>query len=437
MAEALSMLDDGRAPGQAAQRSRKPGKSQAQRRWVLPSIAVAIAPLRNLTSRPEQQFLVGDFTDRLVIGLFRSCRGFTFTWVPGERRWTPDLSPPDPSELKYVVSGSVQPGSSHGMLRANLRISEPATADYLWACRQEFRPEDLISIQTEVTAQISRVLHMLVVHEASRRTFITSDTELGVTECLARANAAFKGEFRPDLSAEAQKWFLSALARDPCNVEALVGVALTCQHFASSPWWGDARAAAAASDFGREAVAIALEFEPGHASAKCIQGMLLSAAGRLKEAASAFRQALAMDRGLASAHAFGGYNAALLGEAWETAQAIERAMHLDRTDRRRSIFFFGGFAELLLGRAHEAIVLLQKSLERNPTHGSAQLFLVAALSLTGQHCEAASMADSFRQQYVESPANAFEQFWLSRSASPVYRAQVYRLFENIRVLSAA
>jgi tetratricopeptide (TPR) repeat protein len=279
---------------------------------------------------------------------------------------------------------------------------------------------------------------MLVLQEASRRASASLDAELGVTECLARANAALKGEFRADLSAEAQKWFLAALARDPCNVEALVGLALTCQHFASSPWWGDARAAAAASDFGRETVAMALEFEPGHASAKWIQGMLYSAAGQLKEAASAFRQALALNQGLASAHAFGGYNAALLGEAWETAQAIERAMHRDRTDRRRSIFFFfGGFAELLLGRAHEAIVLLQKSLELNPTHGSAQLFLVAALSLTGQHCEAASMAETFRQQYLQSPANAFEQFWLSRSASPIYRAQVFPLFEKIQALSAA
>ena len=267
---------------------------------------------------------------------------------------------------------------------------------------------------------------------------MTLGAGIEVTECLARANAALKGEFRADRSAEAQKWLLVALARDPRSVEALVGLTLTFQHFASSPWWGDARAAAAASDFGREMVTMALEFQPGHAFAKCIQGMLYSAAGRLNEAASAFRQALAMDHGLASAHAFGGYNAALLGEAWDTAPAIERAMHLDRTDRGHSIFFvFGGFAELLLGRAHEAIVFLQKSLERNPTHGSAELLLVAALSLTGRHCEAASMADAFRQQYLQTPANAFEQFWLSRSASPAYRAQVYPLFESIRVLSAA
>jgi TolB-like protein/Tfp pilus assembly protein PilF len=432
------MPDRGGASRQAAQRSRKPGNSLPQLPCLVPNSAVGLAPLRNLTGDPEHQFLVDGFTDRVVTELFRCCRGFSFSWLPGERRWTPGLSLPNPFELKYVISGSIQGGNSRGMLRANIRISDAVTADYLWAARQEFRPERLALIQTEVTEQISRLLHMLVVHEASRRTSMTSDAELGVTECLARANAALKGEFHADLSAEAQKWFLTALARDPCNVEALVGLALTCQHFASSPWWSDARAAAAASDFGREAVTTALEFEPRHALAKCTQGMLYSAAGQLKEAASAFGQALAMDQRLASAHAFGGYNAALLGKACETAQAIERAMHLDRTDRRRSIFFFfGGFAELLLGRAHEAIVLFQKSLERNPTHGSAQLFLVAALSLTGQHSEAVSMANSFRQQYRDSPANAFEQFWLSRSASPAYRAQVYPLFESIRALSAA
>jgi hypothetical protein len=65
MVKASDMPDDGRATRQAAQRSRKPRKSQPQWPWLRPSIAVAIAPLRNLTSHPEQQFLVDDFTDRL------------------------------------------------------------------------------------------------------------------------------------------------------------------------------------------------------------------------------------------------------------------------------------------------------------------------------------------------------------------------------------
>ena len=61
---------------------------------------------------------------------------------------------------------------------------------------------------------------------------------------------------------------------------------------------------------------------------------------------------------------------------------------------------------------------------------------MAALCLTGQHREAAGMAESFRLQYSESPAGAFEQLWLSRSTSPVYRAQVYSLFEKIQALGA-
>jgi len=86
-------------------------------------------------------------------------------------------------------------------------------------------------------------------------------------------------------------------------------------------------------------------------------------------------------------------------------------------------------------RAHEAAIsLLRKSLDRNPSHGSAQLLLMAALSQTGGRREAASMAESFRRQYPAYPAHAFEQLWLSRSTSPVYRAQVYPLFESVSAL---
>jgi tetratricopeptide (TPR) repeat protein len=158
----------------------------------------------------------------------------------------------------------------------------------------------------------------------------------------------------------------------------------------------------------------------------------------LEEAARAFEQALAMDQGLGLAHGFAGYNAALLGRADKTLPAIERAMALDPTERRHSIwFFFAGFAELLLGRGEMAVALLEKSLRRSPTYGSAQLFLMAAQSLLGRPVEAARLAGSFREQYPEYSASVFERLWLSRSASPTYRAQVQPLFERIRGLGIA
>ena len=400
---------------------------------LLSSIGVAVAPLRNLTGDPEQQYLVEAFTDDLVTDLLRHGRGLSLKPIADERGILGNLGEAERG-FEYVVTGSAQ-RSSPGMLRVNMRITDAATAEYLWAGRHEFRPEDLAPIQTKITRRISRELHVLLLQEASRRASVTADAQLGINECLARAQATLKGELRAELSAQAQQWFLAVLARDPRNVEALVGLARTCQYLVSNPWWGDPRAAAAASDLGREAVAIALALAPGHAFAKCTQGMLCSAAGQLEEAAQAFDQALAMDHSLGLAHGFAGYNAALLGRTSETLPAIERAMRLDPTDRRHSIwFFFGGFAELLLGRVEAAVALLEKSLERNPSYGSAQLFLMAALSLLQRPDAAARLAASFRGQYPEYPANAFEQLWLSRSPSPTYRAQVQPLFEQIRSL---
>jgi tetratricopeptide (TPR) repeat protein len=254
-------------------------------------------------------------------------------------------------------------------------------------------------------------------------------------ECLSSAATALGGELRADLTADAQRWYLAALADDPRNLEALVGLARTCQELVSNPWWGDPLAASLAPDLGREVVAIALDLAPGAADAHCVQGMLHSAAGELDEAAVAFKRALAMDHGLAIAHGFAAYNAAFLGSAGNTLPAIERAMRLDQADRRHSIwFFFGGFAELLIGRTEASIALLRKSLERNNTYGSARMFLIAALSLSGRYREAAEAAALFRQQYPDGPAGACEQLWLSRSRSATYRAQILPIFDAIRSL---
>jgi TolB-like protein len=411
------------------------GRSLPQWPCLLPRIVVGVAPLRNLTGAADRQGFVEDFTDHLVADLFRDCRGLSFAWIADEQRCVGSHPPQNPPDVSYVVSGSVQRGSSEGALRINIRISDAATADYLWAGRQEFWPEDVAEIRTEITRQISRVLHILLLRMVSRRALIGLRTELPIDECLSRATNALKGGVQARQTVEAQSWYLAALAGETRNVEALSGLALTCQLLVSEPWWGDPRATAAAADLGREAVAMALDLEPGNPRARSCQGMLYSAAGRLQEASAAFTQALAMDKRLASAHAFAGYNAALLGRARETLPAVERAMYLDRTNRRHSIFyFFGGFAELMLERTEVAIALLCKLLELNSNFGPAQLFLMAALSLAGRHNDAVLTAESFRRQHFENPAHAFERLWLSRSASTVYRAQVYPIFERISAL---
>ena len=105
-----------------------------------------------------------------------------------ERRVAGSAAPAAERGLEYLVTGSAQ-RSSPGMLRVNMRITDAATTEYLWAGRHEFRPEDLAPIQTKITRRISRELHVLLLQEASRRAAVTADAELGVNEYHARAKA--------------------------------------------------------------------------------------------------------------------------------------------------------------------------------------------------------------------------------------------------------
>jgi len=330
---------DVEAAASAATREATPGW-----RCLRSRIAVAVAPLRNLTGDTGQNRLGEVFTQDLISELVEYGRGFSVQRPSaGLGRIGRNDGSTEP-ECRYLVTGSVQQGGSE-MLRVNVQIANTETSEYLWAHRYEFGAQEPTLSKTKIIRRISRELHLLLLREEINRASLDLASEPELDECLSSAATALEGELRPDLTAEAQRWYLAALADDPRNVEALVGLARTCQELVSNPWWGDPLAASVASDLGREVVAIALNLAPGAADAHCVQGMLHSAAGKLDEATLAFERALAMDQGLAIAHGFAAYNAAFLGSAGDTLPAIERAMRLDRADRRHSIwFFFGGFA---------------------------------------------------------------------------------------------
>jgi TolB-like protein len=416
---------------------------------VLPSIAVGVVPFRNLTGDTRQQPLVEGLTDGVVTHLFRRCRGFSLAWAADEPHGAADIGTPDPTGTRYLVTGSVLRSGAR-MLRVNMRIRHGVTGEYLWAGRHEVHQDHLASIHQDIAQKISRELKILLLEAASRDAIVGLGADPGVEEALSRAAMPLRGGIvRAELIAEAQRWFLAALASDPRNPQALSGLAFTCQNLVSNPCWADARGVAAAFDIGNEAVAIALELEPGNAFATWIQGMLYSAARDVEQAAAAFRETLTLDPmahvhawdGYNMAHAYGwdGYNKVFLGHAEETLPAIERAIRLHNPSAGEfsTWSFFGGFAELLLGRTEAAIALLNTSLQHNPTHTNSQFFLMAALLATGRRGEADLMQASLRRHYPGYSVKAFERLWLSRSASPVYRAQVYPLFANIWALGAA
>src|SRR5712671_2043569 len=111
-----------------------PGPGTTRLSWpcLLSSIAVAVAPLRNLTGDPEQQYLVDAFTDDLVTDLLRHSRGLSLKPIAEERGALGTLPREAERGCEFVVTGSAQ-RSTPGMLRVNMRITDAATTEYLWA----------------------------------------------------------------------------------------------------------------------------------------------------------------------------------------------------------------------------------------------------------------------------------------------------------------
>ena len=105
---------------------------------LLPSIAVAVAPLRNLTGDPEQQYLMEAFTDDLVTDLLRHGRGLSLARIADERRAGDTPSRIAGSEIEYVVTGSAQRAGQQ-TFRVNVQVTDAVTAEYRWARRYEVR----------------------------------------------------------------------------------------------------------------------------------------------------------------------------------------------------------------------------------------------------------------------------------------------------------
>src|SRR5205085_9047203 len=117
-----------RSPGRRAPpQVDAPNQGTAKPRWpcLLPNIAVAVAPVRNLTGDPDQQYLVEAFSDELVTDLLRNGRGLSLRPLGEDRRSLDNGNRISERGYDYIGTGSAQT-SAPGLLRVNMRRTDAA-----------------------------------------------------------------------------------------------------------------------------------------------------------------------------------------------------------------------------------------------------------------------------------------------------------------------
>jgi tetratricopeptide (TPR) repeat protein len=178
--------------------------------------------------------------------------------------------------------------------------------------------------------------------------------------------------------AEARHLFERALALNPADLSALIGIA-NVDIAAALSFSPDDRAARLAA--AETALKEALCFGPENAVAHLCLGIVQIHTDRAIQGIRECERALELNRNLVNAHGHIGYAKILLGRAEETEAHIEEALRLSPRDVHVYLWcMYAGAAKLYLGKEEETAPWLRRSIEINRSFAFSHFLLAAALA---------------------------------------------------------
>ncbi|MGY3507012.1 MULTISPECIES: winged helix-turn-helix domain-containing protein [unclassified Bradyrhizobium] len=391
-------------------------------------LSIVVLPFANLSGDPEQDYFVDGVTENLttdlsrISGSFVIARNSAFSYKGKSvdvRQVGRELN------VRYVLEGSLQRSSKR--LQVNVQLVDAETANHLWADRFERPIADLFDMQDEIVSRLANTLDVqLVVAEARRaeRSLHTDALDLAFQgyACL------YKGP-TPTHLALARDFLERALAIDPGNIRAMVGLAIVDFRMAVTLLTENKTALLSAA--ATNAVK-ALSLAPDDTSAHLVLGGVYIMTNRAAQGIAECERVLAIDRNSAWAHSAIGVAKIHMGRAAETEGHILEAFRLSPRDTLAHQWMdFVGTAKMHLGADAEATDWLRRSIEANRNYPTAHFALAAALGLLGSLDEARAAA---KAGLALDPGFTMRRFRFgSSSDNPTYLAGRARVCEGLRL----
>jgi TolB-like protein len=402
----------------------------AQRAFSPPRLSIVVLPFVNLSGDPEQDYFVDGVTESLTTDLSRINGAFV---IARNTAFTFKRKPFDVKKLgrelniRYVLEGSVQRGSNR--LRVNVQLIDTEIGNHLWAERFDKPIADLFDMQDEIVSRLANTLNTeLFSAEAQRAERLTHPDAM---DLVFQGRAWFNKGLTPDCMARARSFFENAMALDPGNVEAMVGLArvdVTAGGGLITDDWS-ARVAAAETTITKT-----LSLAPNHALAHLVLGAVLIFTNRVAQGMAECEQALALDRNLAGAHALIGHAKFLLGRGAETEAHINEAFRLSPRDILAHRWFLSiGSAKRQLNADAEAVVWLRRSLDANRNYSIAHFVLAAGLARLGELDEARANVQAGLALDPSFTIRRYRDIASAWSDNPTYRAGRERVIEGMRL----
>jgi TolB-like protein len=338
---------------------------------------------------PEQEYFVDGVTESLTTDLSRISGGFV---IARNTAFTYKGKHVDVKQVghelgvRYVLEGSVQRGGNR--LRVNVQLIDSETGNHLWAERFDKPLADLFDMQDEIVARLANQLGTeLVAAEARRAEQAPNPNSMDLYfQGMLHVNSGAT----PEYMERARGFFERALALDPGNVEALVGLANVDARSATYIMTDERAERLAAAEATLTKV---LSLAPNHAMAHYLVGLIQIYSKRAAQGIAECERALALDRNLALAHALVGFAKYVSGRGEETEAHVLEALRLSPRDSNANVWMVWiGNGKAQIGADEEAVSWLRRGIEANRNLPVGHFFLAAALAAVNRHDEARNTA---------------------------------------------
>jgi TolB-like protein/Tfp pilus assembly protein PilF len=346
--------------------------------------SIAVLPLENLSSDPEQEYFADGLTDALItcLGKFAGLRVISRTSVmqyKGARKPLPQIA----RELNVdtVVEGTVQRSGSR--VRVTAQLLDARADRHLWAESYDRDLRDILVLQEEVAQAIASEIRIsLAPREQTRIAHVRAVNPEAYEAYLKGRYCA--NQLTPVGWMKANEHFMQAMKADPTYAPAYAAFADNCV-WASYGITGAQRVEVYAK--GREAASRALELDDTLAEAHAaLAGLKFHFGWDWAGAEKGYRRALELNPNSVAAHDAYGEFLMRMKRPDESIAEYKRAQELD--PRSLAVSTRLGWSYGLKRQYEPAIRQFQKVLELDPNFTLARFSLGVAYEETGRHDEA-------------------------------------------------
>jgi tetratricopeptide (TPR) repeat protein len=284
-------------------------------------------------------------------------------------------------------------------------------------------------MQDEIVSRLANTLDAELIAAEARRAERSPHPD--AMDLAFQGNSWINKGLIPDFLAQARSFFEKAVALDPENVEAMVGLARVDSSLGAAVMTDDWSARFAAAE---TTIIKALSLAPNHPLAHAILGFVQIFTNRAAHGIAECEQALTLDRNLARAHAVIGLAKYFLGQGAETEPNINEAFRLSPRDTFAARWMvWVGLAKAQLGADAEAVIWMRRGLDANRNYSVTHFVLAALLVRLGKLDEARAAVNAGLALDPRFTIRRYRDVTYANSDNPTYRAGRERLIEGMRL----